>query len=92
MSDTPRTDNAAMAWKNHQDGRGCSMWRTPHGGVVFADFARQLERELDAMEKQRDEARREVCLSSCRLWIPEHHLTVAAERGWDCFDAKEAKP
>jgi hypothetical protein len=46
MSETPRTDNAAMAWKNHQDRRGCSMWRTPHGGVVFAEFARELEREL----------------------------------------------
>jgi chorismate mutase len=60
MTDTPRTDNAAMAWKNHQDGRGCSMWRTPHGGVVFADFARELERELAQRTAERNALAAEV--------------------------------
>jgi len=76
MSDTPRTDKAS--WREHQQ------------SVVDADFARQLERELAQRTAERDEARREVCLARCNPWIPEHHLTVAIERGWDCF--KEAKP
>jgi hypothetical protein len=63
------------------------MWRTPPGGVVFAVFARQLERELDAMEKQRDEARREVCELRADLRVkPTFKREVAAERGWDCFE------
>ena len=76
MSDTPRTDKAS--WREHQQ------------SVVDADFDRQLERELAQRTAERDEARREVCLARCNPWIPEHHLTVAIERGWDCF--KEAKP
>jgi len=76
MSDTPRTDKAS--WREHQQ------------SVVDADFARQLELELAQRTAERDEARREVCLARCNPWIPEHHLTVAIERGWDCF--KEAKP
>jgi hypothetical protein len=90
MSDTPRTD--AASWREHQQ------------SVVDADFARQLERDLVAAKAelaqrtaevakataQRDEARRDACFARCNPWIPEHHLTVAIERGWDCF--KEVKP
>jgi hypothetical protein len=48
-SDTPRTD--------------ANEWRTRVGDlrVVDADFARKLERELAAMEKQRDEAYGLIC-------------------------------
>jgi hypothetical protein len=50
-----------------------------------------LVAERNAAIKQRDEARREICFARCNPWIPEHHITVAAERGWDCFDAKEER-
>jgi hypothetical protein len=51
---------------------------------------KRLRADLAQRTAERDEARREICLATCRLWIPEHHLTVAAERGWACF--KEVKP
>jgi hypothetical protein len=54
------------------------------------EIAQRRGEMVDALTAERDEARREICLASCRLWIPEHHLTVAAERGWDCW--KEVKP
>jgi len=50
----------------------------------------RLRADLAQRTAERDEARREVCLARSNPWIPEHHLTVAIERGWDCF--KEAKP
>ena len=46
MSDTPRTDAiVARHALTHQSGVG----------QIYADFARQLERELAAMAKERDE-------------------------------------
>ena len=51
----------------------------------------QLDDEVAKANAQRDEARREVC--ECK-WM-EHSFDVlkyALMRGWDCFDAKEAKP
>jgi hypothetical protein len=85
MSDTPRTDKAA--WREHQQ------------SVVDADFARKLERELAQRTAERDEARREVCVSVAELLYhdqPDEMTSafrarkIAAERGWDCF--KEVKP
>jgi hypothetical protein len=64
--------------------------------AAFADVARAVDREMalraDLAQRtaERDEARREVCLAKSNPWIVEHHLTVAIERGWDCW--KEAKP
>jgi hypothetical protein len=57
-SDTPRTD--------------ANEWRTRVGDlrVVDADFARKLERELAAMEKQRDE---QVDYSIALQRAIEHH-------------------
>ena len=80
MNDTPRTDVAE--------------WRTNFANerVVHADFARQLERELAAAIKQRDEARRESCLWSLPKgvawndWMLARAKANAAERGWDCFE------
>ena len=46
---------------------------------------RWLEAENAALKAERDEARREVCNARSNPWIPQHHLTVAIERGWDCF-------
>ena len=67
---------------------------------------REIERlraELAAVQKQRDEARREVCKLAAinRLSLQKHlqivspdHIReiarqIAAERGWDCFAEKE---
>jgi hypothetical protein len=47
---------------------------------------------VERLTAERDEARRDACFARCNPWIPEHHITVAADRGWDCFDSKEAKP
>jgi hypothetical protein len=79
VSDTPRTD--AASWREHQQ------------SVVDADFARELERELAAMQKQRDEARRWVCrLLANPTWatgtakpFKGTAQCFAKEQGWDCF-------
>ena len=63
---------------------------------IFGDTTRaELQREIDRLRAElaqrtaeRDGARREICLSRCN---PENQLTVAAKRGWDCFDAKEGQ-
>lgn len=46
----------------------------------------RLRAELAAMEKQRDEARREVCQKTAahRGYHTEAE-EIAFERGWDCF-------
>jgi len=75
MSDTPRT--YAAEFKRDLEG---DYW-------VKSDFARELERELAQRTAERDEARREVCRARSNPWIPNDHITVAAQRGWDCFDA-----
>ena len=89
-SDMPIELVAARLWSG-------TKWHYPNAERMVeenkrlrADLA-QRTAELAKANAERDEARREVCLSSCRLWIPEHHLTVAAERGWDCFNAKETR-
>ena len=38
--------------------------------------------------KQRDEARREVCLA---YGLRAEALAAATRRGWNCFDAKEGE-
>jgi hypothetical protein len=53
-----------------------------------ADLA-QRTAELAQRTAERDEARREVCLARSNPLIVEHHLTVAIERGWNCFDEKQ---
>jgi hypothetical protein len=96
MSDTPRTDRAAL-----QD-----IWID---ALVASDFARELERDLiaaqgyraaaeeiakrrgemvDALTAERDEARREICNVVGR---GQGQRLYAADRGWDCFDAKEGQ-
>jgi hypothetical protein len=65
---------------------------------VSADFARELERELAQRtaelakaNAERDEARRDLCNLSGGFDVKQSRR-VAAERGWDCFDAKEVQP
>ena len=74
-SDTPRTD--AEDWENLDGGRD-----------VDAKFARQLERELAAAIKQREEARRLYCVEMSRQSFDPKRFTPewgANELGWDCF-------
>jgi hypothetical protein len=63
-----------------------------------ADEIERLRAELAAMQKQRDEARRIVCiriaLDETKHYMGTHGypcskgpgaMEIAAERGWDCF-------
>ena len=49
----------------------------------------EMRLEIAQLRKERDEARREVCLeasvdaSGC--YISGKHILVAEDRGWDCF-------
>jgi len=88
-SDTPRTDAKEWITQDEVDDPVLA-WRVLDVRVVAADYARELERELAAMQKQRDEARREWCyMESCvrnEYGIePTDQPSIAAERGWDCF-------
>ncbi len=52
-----------------------------------------LRAEVATLKAERDEARWEICELRADLRVnPTFKRQVAAERGWDCFDAKEAKP
>jgi hypothetical protein len=96
MSDTPRTD----AKEHYYSAEGLRS-----APVVFADFARELERELAQRTAERDEARRDLCVSEAIDRLHEANPNapisygesrriareIAVERGWDCFDTKEAK-
>ena len=68
-------------------------WPSPREHMVFkgllAEVAR-LRADLAQRTAERDEARREVCEMRARSM--KGPMEVAADRGWDCFDAKEAKP
>ncbi len=100
MSDTPRTD--AVTEHFYNSGVGLRS-----GSFVEACVARTLERDLNAEKvervalavelarrtAERDEARREACCDSLYVRAGIHTAKeAAARRGWDCFDAKEAKP
>ena len=91
QSDTPRTD--ANTWATGEERLAEKT------DVVDADFARQLERELAAAIKQRDEARenlRDAC-EEIAMRVNSHSMLstnktaeyIAAERGWDCFGEKQ---
>jgi hypothetical protein len=96
MSDTPRTD--AVTEHFYNSGVGLRS-----GSFVEASVARTLERDLNAEKvervalavelarrtAERDEARREVCQWVCCGF--DGAKNAAKMRGWDCFDAKEAK-
>jgi hypothetical protein len=98
VSDTPRTD--AVTEHFYNSGVGLRS-----GSFVEACVARTLERDLNAEKvervalavelaqrtAERDEARREICELRADLRVnPTFKRQVAAERGWDCFDAPHA--
>ena len=81
------------------------LWVLPYQCIEQAadeiERLRQLSGEAGQLRKERDEARREVCVWSCRFvradrFMPtkqsasETEEDVAKRRGWDCFE--EAKP
>ena len=82
MSDTktPRTDAEATL--------SCDFGlRSAY--VVHVEFARELEREIERLTAERDEARREVCqMKGTVRW--NHYFPhfdpkgYAENRGWDC--------
>ena len=68
------------------------------GAELAADRLRWTEAEIDrlraevaARTAERDAARRDLCGLSGGFDV-EQSRRVAKVRGWDCFDAKEAKP
>jgi hypothetical protein len=65
MSDipTPRTDAAESNWWS-EDGLRSAF-------IVRADFARELEREMNQLRKERDEARRYSCDLEARIIMLE---------------------
>jgi hypothetical protein len=96
MSDTPRTKEAARMGFIEGD-----MLRSVF--VVPLKVAEELERDLAQRtaevakaNAERDEARRLYCeliaTISQTTSRPTQPLNIANLRGWNCFDAKEAKP
>lgn len=73
---TPRTDAAETNWWS-EDGLRSAF-------IVRANFARELEREMNQLRKERDEARRRNCelLHEGYGRSPEEW---AERKGWDCF-------
>lgn len=92
MSDTPKTDAACFAVVSND----------PQSVVVWADFARQLERENAELRKTladadvlyeygRDDGRREWAV--VETWIRRGDIIVQMDRAaFDAVRAKEAKP
>jgi len=60
---TPRTDAAETNWWS-EDGLRSAF-------IVRADFARELEREMNQLRKERDEARRYSCDLEARIIMLE---------------------
>jgi hypothetical protein len=56
-----------------------------------ADEIESLRAENAQLTAERDEARRELCQATA-FGRHDSAEDAAAYRGWDCFDAKEAKP
>ena len=62
----------------------------PYGLMMEAEEEiKRLRAENDTLRRERDEARREVCLEASTdasgCYISGRHILVAENRGWDCF-------
>jgi hypothetical protein len=96
VSDTPRTD----AKEHYYSAEGLRS-----APVVFADFARELERDLAQRTAERDKARRESCVLESMLRFSKTHpketvskvailrlaQEIAVEMEWDCFPEEEER-
>lgn len=74
---TPRTDAAETNWWS-EDGLRSAF-------IVRANFARELEREMNQLRKERDEARQMYCYAIPENCDEHEARKIAWERGWDCF-------
>ena len=80
---TPRTDAAETNWWS-EDGLRSAF-------IVRANFARELEREMNQLRKERDEARRMYCNAIPKNCDEHEARKIAWERGWDCFPQEDGK-
>jgi hypothetical protein len=61
--------------------------------AYLAGDAAAVRMACDTIIAQRDEARRDVCeLRADLRSTPTSPEEIAADHGWDCFDAKEGQP
>lgn len=63
--------------------RQCDADHDKIGVYTFEDAIEAIEQ----LRKERDEARREVCVRRSQLHLQAHEY--AAYRGWDCFKEEE---
>ena len=92
---TPRTDAEAT--------QSCDLGLRSKF-VVPVEFARELEREINRLRAERDEARRDRCMARAVIrWDIEHPNSpqrsqttiillawqIADEEGWDCFNGRK---
>ena len=77
INDTPRTNAAETNWWS-EDGLRSAF-------IVRAEFARELEREMEQLRKERDEARRMYCYAIPENCDEHEARKIAWERGWDCW-------
>jgi hypothetical protein len=84
-SDTPRTDAKDWMWTPAWAHPGQPLVEEER--VVDAAFARELERELAAAIKQRDEARELYCVEAAHRSVCLRSVidarTIARVRGWE---------
>lgn len=87
MSDTPRT-NAQSGWGMNYRGRSSSeeLYVDPRGPFVHSQFARQLERELNAANERIK--RLEEAGDAMAKWL-DRNTPVTVRFDWSA--AKEAK-
>ena len=64
---------------------------SPHDVAKLLYEIEELRAEVASLKADRDAARRDLCGLSGGFDV-EQSRRVAKVRGWDCFDAKEAKP
>jgi hypothetical protein len=80
---TPRTDAAETNWWS-EDGLRSAF-------IVRAEFARELEREMNQLRKERDEARRMYCEAVNRHHVRLDAFGIAKNHGWNCYEKDNEK-
>jgi hypothetical protein len=103
MTDTPRTDKAA--WREHQQSvvdADFARQLERELAALKAEVSRIslrweiADHRVSLLWAERDEAREMYCREAARHSVCRRSImdarTIARMNGWDCFDAKEAKP
>jgi hypothetical protein len=68
-------------------------WFNRNEKIIFLE-ARAVMRELLAMAKERTKERDESRIECCMTWeavLGRKAQTVAADKGWDCFNKENTK-